>query len=290
MTALENQIATTDVVASLDIEMVKNFNGEINRLTEVLGLFAPSIVAAGTTMYTYKVTGELETDTVAEGDEIPLSKYQVAKTPVSTLGIKKYRKLTTAEAILKGGFANAVTKTDSKMIREIRNNILADFFIFLQTGTGTATATGMQATFAQVDATINDKLESNGDSADRIIHFVNPFDIADYLAGAQVTTQTVFGMTYLQSFLGVNDIFQTNKVAKGTMWATPVENIHLYGADFNALADAGLSYTTQDGGLIGVHHEASYDRASAETYVTTGAMMIAENLDYIAKGTIKKGA
>lgn len=290
MTALENQIATTDVVASLDIEMVKNFNGEINRLTEVLGLFGPSIVAAGTTMYTYKVTGELELDAVAEGDEIPLSKYQVAKTPVSTLGIKKYRKLTTAESILKGGFANAVTKTDSKMIREIRNNILADFFTFLQTGTGTATGTGMQATFAQVDATINDKLESNGDSADRIIHFVNPFDIADYLAGAQVTTQTVFGMSYLQSFLGVNDIFQTNKVAKGTMWATPVENIHLYGADFNALADAGLSYTTQDGGLIGVHHEASYDRASAETYVTTGAMMIAENLDYIAKGTIKKGA
>ena len=115
-------------------------------------------------------------------------------------------------------------------------------------------------------------------------------NIADYLAGAQVTTQTVFGMSYLQSFLGVNDIFQTNKVAKGTMWATPVENIHLYGADFNALADAGLSYTTQDGGLIGVHHEANYDRASAETYVTTGAMMIAENLDYIAKDTIKKGA
>lgn len=92
MTALENQIATTDVVASLDIEMVKNFNGEINRLTEVLGLFAPSIVAAGTTMYTYKVTGELETDAVAEGDEIPLSHYKVDKTPVSTLGIKKYRK------------------------------------------------------------------------------------------------------------------------------------------------------------------------------------------------------
>ena len=112
MTALENQIATTDVVASLDIEMVKNFNGEINRLTEVLGLFDPSIVAAGTTMYTYKVTGELETDAVAEGDEIPLSHYKVEKTPVSTLGIKKYRKLTTAEAILKGGFANAVTKTD----------------------------------------------------------------------------------------------------------------------------------------------------------------------------------
>jgi hypothetical protein len=39
-----------------------------------------------------------------------------------------------------------------------------------------------------------------------------------------------------------------------------------------------------------VHHEANYDRASAETYVTTGAMMIAENLDYIAKDTIKKGA
>ncbi len=241
-------------------------------------------------MYTYKVTGELETDAVAEGDEIPLSHYKVDKTPVSTLGIKKYRKLTTAEAILKGGFANAVTKTDSKMIREIRNNILADFFTFLQTGTGTATGTGMQATFAQVDATLNDKLESNGDSADRIIHFVNPFDIADYLAGAQVTTQTVFGMSYLQSFLGVNDISRPTRSPRAPCGPPRGEHPPVR----RGLQRAGgrwPAYTTQDGGLIGVHHEANYDRASADVrYGLTGAMMIAENLDYIAKDTIKKGA
>ena len=124
------------------------------------------------------------------------------------------------------------------------------------------------------------------DAADALVHFVNPFDIADYLAGAEVTVQNVFGMQYLQSFMGVENIFITNKVAKGTMYVTPVDNIHLYGVDFGALDDAGLTYTVQDGSLIGVHHTPAYNRTSAETYVLTGALMLAEIKDYIVKVTI----
>ncbi|WP_455136344.1 hypothetical protein [Thermophilibacter sp.] len=286
MAALTNTITTTEVVEALDIEFLKNFNGDVSRLTEILGLFGPEIVPAGTAMYTYTVTGSLNTTSVVEGDEVPLSKYEVEKTPIGEHTVKPYRKLTTAQAILKGGFENAVMRTDAQMVKDIRTDVLKSFFTYLAKGTGTATGSGLQATLAQMDAKLSDTLETNGDAADRIVHFVNPYDIADYLGNAQVTTQTVYGMNYIQSFLGVTDIFVTNKVTENTVYATPVENIHVYGVDFASLSQAALEYTTQDGGLVGVHHDANYARTSSETYALVGCDLLAENLSYIVKGTI----
>lgn len=286
MAALTNTITAADIAKSQDIEMLTNFNGELNRLTETLGLFDPEIVAAGTAMFQYTVTGSLSTTSVAEGDEVPLSKYTVTPTQLDPITIKPYRKLTTAQAILKGGYENAIAKTDKKMIGQVRSGILTDFFTFLGNGTGTATGAGLQATLAQATAKIQDETEKNDDFSGSIVYFVNPYDIADYLANAQVTTQTVFGMTYIQSFLGVENVMVTNKVAAKTVYATPVENIHIYGIDFSTLGDAGLAYTTMDGSLIGVHHEGAYNRTSAETYVLSGALFLPEYKNYIVKGTI----
>lgn len=286
MAALTNTITAADIAKSQDIEMLTKFDGELNRLTEILGLFDPEIVAAGTAMFQYTVTGSLSTSPVAEGDEVPLSKYTVTPTQLDPITIKPYRKLTTAQAILKGGYENAIAKTDKKMIGQVRSGILTDFFTFLGNGTGTATGVGLQATLAQVTAKIQDETEKNDDFSGSIVYFVNPYDIADYLASAQVTTQTVFGMTYIQSFLGVENIMVTNKVTAKTVYATPVENIHIYGIDFSTLGDAGLAYTTQDGSLIGVHHEGAYNRTSSETYVLSGALFLPEYKNYIVKGTI----
>ena len=286
MAALTNTITAADIAKSQDIEMLTNFNGELNRLTEVLGLFDPEIVAAGTAMFQYTVTGSLNTSPVTEGDEVPLSKYTVTPTQLDPITIKPYRKLTTAQAILKGGYENAIAKTDKKMIGQVRSGILTDFFTLLGNGTGTATGAGLQATLAQATAKIQDETEKNDDFSGSIVYFVNPYDIADYLANAQVTTQTVFGMTYIQSFLGVENIMVTNKVTAKTVYATPVENIHIYGIDFSTLGDAGLAYTTQDGSLIGVHHEGAYNRTSSETYVLSGALFLPEYKNYIVKGTI----
>lgn len=286
MAALDNTIKAEDVASALDIEMVTNFNGELNRLTEILGIFGVETVAAGTAMYTYTVTGSLNSTNVAEGDEVPLSKYKTEKTPIGEIPIKPYRKLTTAQAILKSGYENAINKTDRKMLGHARAGILGNFFTYLATGEGTSTGAGLKAALAQADAELDKALENNDDSTERVIHFVNRGDIADYLGSAQVTTQTVFGMTYLQNFLGITDIFATSKVPEGTVYATPVENLHIYGIDFSTLGDAGLIYETSDGGLIGVHHTPSYSRTSAETYMLVGAMFLAENLTYIVKGTV----
>ena len=103
MAALDNTVLAENIAAAQDIEMIQNFKGDLDRLTEILGIFGPEVVAAGTTMYQYSVTGTLNATTVAEGDEVPLSEYEVEKTPVASITVKPYRKLTTAQAILKGG-------------------------------------------------------------------------------------------------------------------------------------------------------------------------------------------
>lgn len=226
-----------------------------------------------------------------EGDFIARSHYSVTKTPYGEIEFTPYAKQTTAQAILKGGFTQAVLRTDRKMIKQIRTSILTDMFAALDNGTGTASGVGLQAALAMVDAVLGDTMETNGDDdGGEVVHFVNRLDAATYLGNAKITTQNTFGLTYLENFLGVERVLLTNKVAKGTVIATPVENIHVYGLDFNALGEAGLTYESEEYGLVGVHHAADYDYASAETFVVRGATFLPEITDYIIKGTVAPSA
>ena len=296
------------VNASLDQEFIKNFKGDSDRLAEILGIFGVERIAAGTALKMLKVTGTLnnaKTDPTTtlpgsgtfalgsssgtayvEGDEVALSTFGTEWETVGEVVAKPYRKMTTAAAIQKAGYANAVMKTDQKMLSLIRAEIIKEFFTFLEKGTGTATGKGLQLAAANVDAKLGDTMEKNGDGSGRIIHFISREDAAAYLGAAPITTQNVFGLTYLQNFLGMTDVFLTSQCAKGTMYATPVENIHILGADFGAYAAAGLPYETSSNGLIGVAHTPAYDHVSVETNVLTGMLLFPEVKDYIYKTTI----
>lgn len=286
MAVLDNTTLAENIAKSQDIEMLTRFNEDLNLLTELLGLMQPEVVAAGTAMFQYTVSGTLNDATVQEGDEVPLSEYSVTPSQIDPITVKPYRKLTTAQAILKGGYEHAIARTDRKMVGQVRNGILTNFFTLMGNGTSSVSGGGLQAALAQASAKLQDETEKNDDFSGSVVHFVNPYDIADLLSKAQVTTQTVFGMKYIESFLGVENILVTNKVAAKKVYATPVENIHVYGIDFATLDEAGLSYTTQDGSLIGVHHTPSYNRTSAETYVLSGALFLPEYKNYIVTGSI----
>ena len=309
MAAIANTTDAAALNAALDVEFTKNFQGDMDRLMEIVGIFGVETIAAGTTLKMLKVTGALNdaktdasksSDTgetavtlgsssgtaYVEGDEVALSKFTAAYEAVAEAVAKPYRKLTTAAAIQRAGYDVAVLKTDQKMASLIRNDIVSQFFTFLANGTGAATGKTLQACAANVDATLGDALETNGDSSSRIIHFVSRQDAAEYIGNATITDQSAFGLTYLENFVGLTNVFLTNKVAKGTMYATPAENIHVFGVDFSTLAQAGLPYSTDASGLIGVAHTPAYDRVSVETNVLTGATLFPEVKDYIVKGTI----
>lgn len=295
MAAPANASTSTDINFALDQQAILNFNQEFDRLAQILGIFGVETLAAGVQLNQLKITGTLndgKTDDSSsgeayiEGDLVALSKFMAEKVPVGSIVAKPYRKQTTAQAILTSGYEAAVLGTDQKMLAKVRGGVVKKFFDFLGNGKGTATGAGLQAALAKVDATLSDTLEANDDEASRIIHFVNRQDAAEYLGKAAITDQTVFGMTYLQNFLGVTDIFLTSKVPEGTVYATPVENIHIYGMDFSALAKGGLVYQQSSNNLIGVAHEGGYDHASSFTNILTGATMFAEVQDYIVKGTV----
>ena len=123
-----------------------------------------------------------------------------------------------------------------------------------------------------------------------VVGFANILDAYDYLGAADISVQTQFGLTYIQDFLGYSVLFllPANQVARGTVIATPVENIDLYYIDpsDSDFAKLGLNYTTQgETNLIGFHAQGNYSTAVGESYALMGMALWAEYLDGIAKIT-----
>lgn len=288
MAAETNLIKKEDLVRAREIEFVTLFGESIKKLVEALGVTRKIPKQAGYTLKAYKATGTLQPGTVAEGDLIPLSKYQTEAVSYAEIVLKKWRKATSAEAIIEKGYDQAVQMTTDRMLKDVQKGIRTDFFTFLATGTGTATGATFQAALAQAWGQLQVLFEDDSIEA---IYFMNPLDVADYLATAQITTQTAFGMTYVENFLGLGTVIFDSKVPQGTIYATAKDNIVLYYVPVNG-ADLGnaFSFTADQTGLIGIHEEADYKHMTAEDTVMSGVVLFAERLDGIVKSTITPGA
>lgn len=288
MAAETNLIKKEDLVRAREIEFVTLFGESIKKLVEALGVTRKIPKQAGYTLKTYKATGTLQAGTVAEGDLIPLSKYQTEAVSYAEIVLKKWRKATSAEAIIEKGYDQAVQMTTDRMLKDVQKGIRTDFFTFLATGTGTATGATFQAALAQAWGKLQVLFEDDSIEA---IYFMNPLDVADYLATAQISTQTAFGMTYVENFLGLGTVIFDSKVPEGTIYATAKDNIVLYYVPVNG-ADLGnaFSFTADQTGLIGIHEEADYKHMTAEDTVMSGVVLFAERLDGIVKSTITPGA
>ena len=288
MAAEENLIKKADLVRAREIEFVTLFGDSIKKLVEALGVTRKIPKQAGYTLKTYKATGTLQDGTVAEGDLIPLSKYQTQAVSYAEIVLKKWRKATSAEAIIEKGYDQAVQMTTDRMLKDVQKGIRTDFFTFLATGTGSATGATFQAALAQAWGKLQVLFEDDSIEA---VYFMNPLDVADYLATAQITMQTAFGMTYVENFLGLGTVIFDSKVPEGTIYATAKDNIVLYYVPVNG-ADLGnaFSFTSDQTGLIGIHEEADYKHMTAEDTVMSGIVLFAERLDGIVKSTITPGA
>ena len=288
MAAETNLIKKEDLVRAREIEFVTLFGESVNKLIEALGVTRKIPKQAGYTLKAYKATGTLQDGAVAEGDLIPLSKYQTQAVSYAEIVLKKWRKATSAEAIIEKGYDQAVQMTTDRMLKDVQKGIRTDFFTFLATGTGTATGATFQAALAQAWGQLQVLFEDDSIEA---IYFMNPLDVADYLATAQITTQTAFGMTYVENFLGLGTVIFDSKVPQSKIYATAKDNIVLYYVPVNG-ADLGnaFSFTADQTGLIGIHEEADYKHMTAEDTVMSGVVLFAERLDGIVKSTITPGA
>lgn len=287
MAAAENTILTSDIAEVRVIDFNYQFTGGLSKLIEALGITRKIKVQEGTTLKALKVTGTLQSGTVAEGELIPLSKYKTSEVDVASAKINKWRKSTTAEAILKGGYDQAVGATTDKMVKDIQKDIRAALFRFMATGTGEASGASLQPALANAWGKLAVLFE---DDAVDTVYFLNPMDVADYLGTAQVSMQTVFGMTYIKNFLGLGDVLLNSNVPEGKFYATAKENIVMYFIDVASgdIATA-FSLTVDESGYIGIREYPDNDHACVMDLVMSGITFFPERIDGIVVGTIGAG-
>jgi hypothetical protein len=288
MAAENNTILTSDIARVRVVDFNYQFTGSIRKLTEALGITRKIAVQEGAALKALKVTGTLESGVVAEGETIPLSKYKTQEVNLGEVSLNKWRKATTAEAILKGGYDQAVGATTDKMVKDIQKTIRTKLFTFLGTGTGTASGAGLQAALANGWGKLQVLWE---DDSVETVFFLNPMDVSDYLGGAQVTMQTAFGMNYIENFLGLGTVFMNSSVPQGTFYATAKDNIIMYYVNISTseLAQA-FDLTSDETGYIGINEYPDKDNARVLDLVMSGVTFFPERLDGIVKGTISAAA
>lgn len=284
MAAETNLIKKADLARAREIEFTYTFSENVRKLMEALGVTRKIAKQAGAVLKAYKAVGTLESGAVAEGEVIPLSKYATQAVTFGEITLKKWRKATSAEAIVERGYDQAVEMTTDRMLRDVQRAIRTDLFTFLATGTGEAGGADMQSTLAQAWGQLQVKFE---DDAIQAVYFVNPLDIADYLGAAQITTQTAFGMTYVEDFLGLGTVIMNASVPEGKIYATAKENIVLYYIPVNG-ADLGeaFDFTSDETGYIGIHETPDYTNMTASDTVVNGMVFFAERIDGVVVGTI----
>ena len=293
-TALPN--VYTDVTAR-EVDFVTRFADNWEALRNILGIMRPIRKAPGTQLISYTADVTLESGDVEPGHVIPYSKATITQAAKGDLKIKKYAKAVPIEDVDKYGAEIAVEKSDDAFLSKLQNEVLNNFYTFLNTGTlgGEVSAATWQDALAKAQGEVLNKFASMQKDVTSVVGFANILDAYDYLGAADVTVQTQFGLTYIENFLGYSVLFllPAPRVARGDVIATPVENIDLYYIDpgDSEFARLGLNYTTQgETNLIGFHAQGNYSTAVGESYALMGMALWAEYLDGIAKISFGAGA
>ena len=282
-------------VTAREVDFVTRFNDNWEALRNIIGIMRPIRKAPGTSLVSYTADVALEDGNVEAGEVIPYSKATITAVAKGDLTIEKYAKAVPIEDVNKYGAAIAVEKSDDAFLTKLQNAVLTKFYTFLNTGSLEAEATSWQGALAKAQGEVLNKFATMQKDVTAVVGFANILDAYDYLGAADITVQTQFGLTYIKDFLGYSTLFllPATQIARGTVIATPVENIDLYYIDpsDSEFAKLGLSYTTQgETNLIGFHAQGNYSTAVGESYALMGMALWAEYLDGIAKVTFGAGA
>ena len=292
MPAKTNLIMTNDIhVTAREIDFVTRFERNWQHLRDILGIMRPIKKQPGAVLKSKYAEGTLQGGKVAEGEEIPYSKFTVKEKDYAEMTIEKYAKAVSIEAIKDHGYENAVQMTDDEFLFQLQTDVTGRFYDYLKTGTLTSTETTFQMALAMAKGRVENKFKQMHRNVTGVVGFVNILDVYEYLGAAEITIQNQFGFQYMKDFMGFNTIFllSDSEIPRGQVIATPVENIVLYYVDPNEsdFARAGLVYTVSgETNLIGFHTQGNYHTAVSEAFAVMGLTLFAEYIDAIAVITI----
>jgi len=286
MPAETNLIKREDMVRAREIQWIHRFTEDsLKKFMEAVGVTRKIPYQEGTTLAYYKTVGTLEDGNVGEGEIIPLSHYERIRIPVGEIGLNKWRKATSAEAILKSGLQEAVGETDTKMLKDIQTSIRTNLFSHIQEcGTTWVRNTTLQAVLAKTWGNLQVLFEND---AVEVVHFINPLTIADYLATASITVQTAFGFNYIENFLGLGTVIMTSIIPVGKVASTAKDNIIMYYVPVSASAMSEFGLRADPTGFIGFRSGfVTHERAQLESMAMSGITFMVEYADGVVYGMI----
>lgn len=277
-------VGVTDLKTPITIDVTNTFEQNVAKLIEMLSITHQISLTSGATIRTYKgYEVALQSGEVAEGDLIPLSEVTRIEADVRTIDLKKYRKATSGEAIATYGTDMAIANTDEALIRQVQKSVRKSLVDGIKTGTGTQEnlGEGFQGAVASAWGKLQVLFEDY--APETAVVFANPLDVAEYVAKAQISTQTAFGLTYLIDFTGTV-IISTTDIAKGEIWATVPENI-VFAYINPSQSDVALAFglTSDETGYIGMSHFRDEKTLTYQTLLLSGIEIFAERVDGVVK-------
>lgn len=296
MPAKDNLTTTAQfTVAAREVDFVTRFTQNWDALRTIMGIMRPIRKTPGTKLVSYKasVDGALNGGVgVGEGEEIPFTKLKVEPVSYSDIEFYKYARSVPIEAVAKYGAEVAVQRTDEAFLNAIQNKILGDFYAFLKTGSLSLTEKTWQRALAMAKGKVLEKFAGMDRDVTEVVGFANIIDAHSYLGDKDITMQTMFGLNYIENFLGYRTLFllPDKYIEQNQVIAIPVENIDLYYIDpsDSDFARLGLEFRVEgETNLIGVHVEGDYSRVTGDMFAIFGMKLWAEYLDGIAVATVE---
>jgi uncharacterized protein YjdB len=111
--------------------------------------------------------------------------------------------------------------------------------------------------------------------------------VSKYLGAASVTTQTTFGMNYIEDFLGLGTVVMTSRITQGTFVATAKQNFILYYLTMGGDVANAFGLTTSELEYIGINSGyRNEERAQIESLIMDGIQILVEYAEGVVKGTI----
>lgn len=296
MPAKTNTVMAADIqTTAREIDFVTRFGRNWEHLRDIMGVSRKIEMLPNTVLKSKYAQGALQDGKVGEGEEIPYSKYTVKTKDYEKITLEKWAKGTTAEAILKDGYENAVQMTDEEMLNDLTADVAGRFYKYLNTGTLKGTSKTFQEAMAMAKGRVLNKFKTMHRTATDVVAFVNVLDVYEYLGtSAVINEQSEFGFNYIKNFMGYKTVFllAETEIARGKVIATPANNIVLYYVNptNSDWARAGFRLTTDSNtGIVGVNTRPDYGTFVTVITAVMGMTLFAEYIDGIAVETITPG-
>ena len=285
--AKANQTGTGQITINpRELDFVSRFTNNFQALREILGITRPIRKEPGSTLRVLRASVALQ-PSVGEGEEIPYSQATVVQLPIAEATIDKYSKGVTLEAIKTYGYDVAVERTDNAFLSELEGKVSDGLYTALKTGELTSIQPTFQMALAMARGLVLNRFKSLRLETTEVVGFVNILDFYQYIGAADITVQTAFGLNYIRDFMGYRTVFLASdtEIARGTIIATPVENLVAYYVDPSEsdFARAGLEFTTWgETPFLGFHTEGNYKTMVSESYAIMGISLFFEYINGVA--------